>query len=169
MSKMRMIRVDKAVINVGVGEAGDRMTRAERMLMALIGRKPIKTISKTTSKELGLRKGAPIGLKVTLRGQEAEKFLERALWVKQNRLAGYSFDKAGNFSFGIRDYTDFEGLKYDPDIGPFGMDISVTLSRPGIRVARRRHTRRKIGARQRIGAEEARQYISGRFKVEVMA
>ncbi len=80
-----------------------------------------------------------IGCKVTIRGKEAEEFVKKALWIRENRLAKYSFDPEGNFSFGIQDYTDFPGMKYDPEIGIFGLDVSVSLSRPGKRVQTQEH------------------------------
>ncbi|MFQ6012416.1 MAG: 50S ribosomal protein L5, partial [Thermoplasmata archaeon] len=65
------------------------------------------------------------------------------------------------------DYTDFKGVKYDPDIGLFGMDVSVTLRRPGYRVARRRVHRRRIPHRHRTTAREAVDHVTKRFEVEV--
>ncbi|MFQ5986764.1 MAG: 50S ribosomal protein L5, partial [Thermoplasmata archaeon] len=82
-------------------------------------------------------------------------------------LFRYNFDPQGNFSFGVADYTDFKGVKYDPDIGLFGMDVSVTLRRPGYRVARRRIRRRRIPHRHRTKPQEAVDYVSARFQVEV--
>lgn len=158
----------KAVINIGVGEAGERLVRAQRVLQLLTNHKPIQTLSKRTNKDLGIRKGMPIGCMVTLRQREAEEFLRRALWVKNNRLAEYNFDKEGNFSFGIPDYTDFEDMKYDPDIGIFGMDISVTVERRGKRVAKKRRNRGRIPASHRVGREESIEFIKERFDVEIV-
>ena len=158
MSVMRMIRVEKAVINMGVGEGGEKLIKAEKVMVMLTKRKPVRTISRTTSKDLGLREGMPIGCKVTLRGKEAEEFITRAFWVKENRIADYSFDKEGNFSFGVNDYTDFEGMKYDPQIGIFGMDISVTLARKGKRIAIRKRQPRRLPQKQRITQDEGKNF-----------
>jgi large subunit ribosomal protein L5 len=162
------IMIDKVVVNIGVGEAGDKLIKAEKVLELLTHRKPVRTISRTTNRDLGIRKLMPIGCKVTLRKVPAEEFLKNALWVKENRITGYSFDKEGNFSFGIPDYTDFSGMKYDPEIGIFGMDISVTMKRQGYRISKRKHNRRKIPHKNRISSDEVKNFIKSRFKVEVV-
>jgi large subunit ribosomal protein L5 len=165
---MREVKIDKVVVNIGVGEAGEKLQKAERVLEMVSHGKPVRTISKTTNKDLGIRKFMPIGCKVTLRSDKAIKFLEQAFWVKDNKIAFYSFDKLGNFSFGIPDYTEFQGMKYDPNIGIYGMDISVTLTRPGLRVSQRRRMRRKVPPRHRVTEEEAKDFIKRQFKVEVV-
>lgn len=165
---MRDVRIEKTVVNIGVGEAGERLIKAQKVLEMLTGQKPVETISKTTNKDLGIREGMPIGCKVTLRGEKAEDFLKRALWVKNNRLANYNFDPEGNFSFGVPDYTEFEEMKYDPEIGIFGMDVSVSLKRPGYRVTKRRRRTSKIPTRHRVTREEGIQFIRDRFEIEVV-
>jgi large subunit ribosomal protein L5 len=110
----------------------------------------------------------PIGTRVTLRGTSAEAFLTSALEIRNNRLPGYSFDPRGNFSFGIQDYTDFPGMKYDPEIGVFGMDVSVSLMRPGWRVSRRASRARPIPRRHRVSRDDGIQFMKDRFKLEVV-
>lgn len=165
---MRDLRIEKTVVNIGVGEAGERLLKAQKVLEMLTGQKPVETISKTTNKDLGIREGMPIGCKVTLRGERAEDFLKRALWVKNNKLAKYNFDPEGNFSFGVPDYTEFEGMKYNPEIGIFGMDVSVSLKRPGYRVTKRRRRASKLPVRHRVTREEGVQFIRDRFDIEVV-
>ncbi len=166
---MRDIVIDKVVINIGVGEGGEKLRRAAKVIELLTGRKPVQTEAKKTIRDFNIRKGLPIGLKVTLRGKEAEDFLRRALWVKDFKVANYSFDATGNLNFGISDYTDFEGMKYDPDIGIFGMDISVVFKRRGgYRVARRRIARRKIPARHKVTREETMQYMREKFNLNIL-
>ncbi len=166
--KMRIIKVQKAVVNIGVGEAGEKLIKAENVLTMLTKRTPVRTISRTTNRDLGIREGMPIGCKVTLRGKEAEDFIKRAFWVKDNRIANYSFDPEGNFSIGISDYTDFEGMKYDPKIGILGLDLSVTLSRAGKRVALRKRGKRSIPRNHRVHREDGIEFVKNRFKVEVV-
>jgi large subunit ribosomal protein L5 len=167
-NKMREISIDKVVINIGVGEAGDKLIRAEKVIELLTHRKPIQTISRTTNRDLGIRKFMPIGCKITLRKDDAEKFLKDAFWVKENRIPGYSFDQEGNFSFGIPDYTDFPDMKYDPEIGIFGMDISVTMKRYGYHISRRKLNRRKIPTKTRITPGEVKEYVKSQFNIEVI-
>jgi large subunit ribosomal protein L5 len=167
MNSMRDIRIEKVVVNIGVGEAGDKLLKAQKVLEMLTGQKAIQTISRKTIRDWGIRKGMPIGAKVTLRGERAEKFLREALWARNNVLNSYNFDPEGNFSFGIPDYTEFKDMKYDPEIGLFGMDVNVVLQRPGYRVARRRIGRTRVPRRHRVSLEEAVRFVTERFQAQV--
>jgi len=166
--KMREIRLEKAVANIGVGDSGERLIKAEKVLAMITGKKPVRTIAKTTNRDLGIRKGQQIGCKVTIRGKEAEEFVKKALWIRENRLAKYSFDPEGNFSFGIQDYTDFPGMKYDPEIGIFGLDVSVSLNRPGKRIQRRSIMERSVPKRHRVSRKEGHEYVKQKYGVEVV-
>ena len=161
-------RIEKITVNIGVGEAGERLNKAEKVLENITHHKPIKTLSKTTNKDWGLRKKMPIGCKVTLRGNDAEDFLLRALKTRENKMADYSFDDEGNLSYGIPDHTLFEDQKYDPNIGIFGMDICITMEKQGYRVKCRRICPRKIPRRHRVKREETMNFFSEKFNVEVV-
>lgn len=152
---MRQVRIEKVIVNIGVGEAGDRLVKAERVLSELTGKRPTRTRAKSASRDWGVRRGQEIGVKVTLRGEDAEKFIKAALWVRNNRIPDYSFDDQGNLSFGVTDHTDFQAMKYDPETGVFGMDIAVVFTRPGRRVRDRRIRPARIGKEHRVTAEEA--------------
>jgi large subunit ribosomal protein L5 len=169
MSKeMREIKLDKAVVNIGVGDAGERLLKAVKVLQMVTSKKPVKTLAKTTNRDLGIRQGMQIGCKVTIRGKEAEEFVKKAFWIRENRIATYSFDPEGNFSFGIPDYTDFPGMKYDPEIGIFGLDVCVSLIRPGRRIAKRRIMRRRVPKHHRISKKEGQEFVRTKFGVEVV-
>jgi large subunit ribosomal protein L5 len=88
--------------------------------------------------------------------------------VKNNKIADYSFDVEGNFSFGISDYTDFKEMRYDPNIGIFGMDISVTLARRGLRVKNRKRASGKIPRNHKIKPDEAKKFVRTKLAVEVV-
>jgi large subunit ribosomal protein L5 len=158
----------KVTVNIGVGEAGEKLKKAELVLEGVTKQKPIQTLSKTTNKDWGIRKFMPIGCKVTLRKKAAETFLTNALKIRENKIAEYSFDDQGNFSFGIPDHTLFEGQRYDPSVGIFGMDISVTIEKPGYRIKYRRIDRRKIPQRHQLTKEETMKFITEAFHVEVV-
>ncbi len=155
---MREILLDKVVINIGVGQSGERHQKAYKMLEELVGQKPAITYAKKTIKNFGIRKGEAIGVKVTLRGEKAMKFLLDALTVKEMKLSKRSIGP-GYFSFGIEEHIDLPGVEYDPDIGIFGMDVCVSLMRRGYRVARRRRCKSKIGAKHRITKEETIEWL----------
>jgi large subunit ribosomal protein L5 len=165
---MRDLHVEKVVVNIGVGEAGERLAKAEKVLEMVTKQKPVETLSKTVNRDLGIREGMPLGCKVTLRGDAAVDFVKQALSIREMRVPEYSFDKEGNMSFGISDYTDFEGMKYDPEIGIFGMDISVVLRRPGNRITQRALLKRRIPKSHRVGRDEAIQYMKDNFQIEVV-
>jgi len=165
---MRNIRLEKAVINIGVGDAGERLLKAEKVLRMVTLKKPVRTVAKTTNRDLGIRKGMQIGCKVTIRGKDAEEFVKKCLEVRENRIPEWSFDPQGNFSFGVGDYTDLPGMKYDPEIGIFGFDVSVALSRPGRRVMTRKILKRPISKGHKITRAEGQEFARSRFNAEVV-
>jgi large subunit ribosomal protein L5 len=168
MNPMKELHVEKVVVNIGVGEAGERLAKAEKVLEMVTKQKPVETLSKTVNRDLGIRQGMPLGCKVTLRGDNAVEFVKQALSIREMRVPEYSFDQEGNMSFGISDYTDFEGMKYDPEIGIFGMDISVVLRRTGNRITQRALLKRRIPKAHRVDREEAIQYMKDNFEIEVV-
>lgn len=164
---MRRIYVQKVVLNIGVGRSGEVVERAQEVLRQISGRTPIQTKAKKTIRDFGVRKGEPIGVKVTLMGDEAFQLLKRLLIAKGLKLPITSFDDEGNVSFGIKEHIEIPGTKYDPDIGIFGLDVNVKLERPGYRVARRRLCPSKVGRKQKVKRDEAIQFMKDTFKVEV--
>jgi large subunit ribosomal protein L5 len=159
------VRVLKIVVNAGVGESGEPRTKAERVLQMVTRQKPVATRSKSTNRDFGIREGQEIGCKVTLRGAAATEFLNRALDARDRQLDPASIDRRGSFSFGISDYTDFAGMKYDPEIGVRGMDIAVELGRAGWRVRERALRSHALPKSVRLTREEARQFLLDQFKV----
>lgn len=165
---MTQPRIAKVTVNIGVGESGEKLQKAEKVLAKLTGHKPVRTLGKELNRELGVRPGEPIGCKVTLRGEDAESFVRRALYTRKNKVYAYSFDNQGNLQFGVADYTNFEGERYDPDIGVFGMDVCITLEKPGHRVKRRRSLTRSIPKQHRVTTQEARAFLTQKFDIEVV-
>ncbi|MFY9716323.1 MAG: 50S ribosomal protein L5 [Thermoplasmata archaeon] len=164
----RALRVIKVVVNAGVGESGEARTKAERVLEMVTHQKPVPTISHSTNRDFGIRKGQEIGAKVTLRGASANDFLARAFEARDRQLDGASIDRNGSFSFGISDYTDFAGLKYDPQIGIHGMDIAVEIGRAGYRIRNRRICSRSLPRSLRSTRDETRAFLAGTFQVNVL-
>ena len=163
---MRRVELDKVVINIGVGESGEKLKNAERIIEQITGQKPVETLAKRTIQPFGIKKGEPIGCKVTLRKEKAYEFLRKVFKI-QNRLYESQFDAFGNLSFGIEEHTDL-GIPYDPAVGIFGMDVSVSLKRPGFRIKERRIQRRKIPKKQRITREEGINFFIREFGVNVI-
>jgi large subunit ribosomal protein L5 len=164
---MQAPRIEKVVVNMGVGESGERLVKAETLMGKLTGRKSVRTVSRHKIPSWGLKKRDPIGCKVTLRGREADEFLKRGFSARDNQISASNFDEYGNFSFGVHEYIDFPGIKYDPDIGIFGMDITVTVERPGYRIKRRSLKKRKIPSRNLIDKEESIEFIKKKFGITI--
>ncbi|MFH0715179.1 MAG: 50S ribosomal protein L5 [Candidatus Diapherotrites archaeon] len=164
---MKQVRLEKVTINMGVGQAGEELKKAEEILKRVTDRKPVQTVSKSKIPTWGLREGLPIGVKVTLRGKPAAQFLEKAFHAKEKKLKGSSFDKWGNFGFGVKEYIDLPGAKYDPKLGIRGFDVLVSLEKAGYRVKRRKLKTSKVGKAQGISKEEAIAFVQQNFGVEV--
>ena len=164
---MRDIYIDKVVVHMGVGEAGEKLVKAENIMKTITGQLPIRSIAKKTQPAFSVRKGQPIGCKVTLRGKRAQKFFATATTILQKVVFESQFDKSGNISFGIEEHTDFPGMSYDPQIGIFGMDVNVVLERRGIRIARRHAEQKKLPVKQRVRKEDAIAFLKEQFQVEV--
>lgn len=164
----RAIRLIKVVVNAGVGESGEARSKAEKVLQMVTRQKPVATRSHSTNRDFGIRKGQEIGAKVTLRGAAATDFLSRAFEARDRQLDVASIDRFGNFSFGLADYTDFTGMKYDPAIGIHGMDIAVEVGRAGFRVRQRRLQSRPIPRSLRATRDETRTYLTTAFGVTIL-
>ncbi len=167
MSVMRNIRIDKVVVNIGVGQAGEPLENAQGLLETITGKRAVKTKAKSRNPTWSIRKGLPIGVKVTLRGKDAEDFLKKAFDAVNKKLKSSSFDGRGNFAFGVKEYIDFPGVKYDPNIGMYGFDVCVSLMRPGYRVSKRKIAKAKVGKSHIITDDEAREFVKSKFGVEV--
>lgn len=165
---MRKLAVQKIVVNMGVGESGEKLAIAENLLEGLTGQKPIRTYSRSTIKPWNIRKDAPIGCKVTLHGSKKEEFLNKAFVAVEKNLKITSFDRAGNFSFGIREHIDLPGMKYDPNVGIFGMDVCATVERPGYRVKKRKLINRRPSQKHLVSPEESMDFIRSTYGVNVV-
>jgi large subunit ribosomal protein L5 len=161
-------KIGKITINISVGESGVRLEKASQVLQSLIDQKPIKMKAKKTIRTFGIRKFEPIAIKTTLRGDKAIKFFKRALEVVENKLLQKCFDEFGNFSFGIKEHIELPGVKYDPNLGIYGMDISVSMERPGYRIHRRAIRRKKIPDRTKLSPEETMFFLEKNFGTTVI-
>jgi len=159
---MRNIRIDKVIVNCCVGESGDRLTRAAKVLEELTEQKPVYSKARLTVRSFGIRRNEKIACHVTVRGKKAEEILNRGLRVKEYELKAKNFSSTGNFGFGVDEHIDL-GLKYDPNIGIYGMDYFVVLSRAGYRVSRRKRKRTAVGPHHRVSKEDAQKWFKAKF------
>jgi len=133
-NEMQIPKLDKIVINMGVGEStGDskKPTVAAADLAAIAGQKPVITRARNSIAGFKLREGMPIGAKVTLRGARMYEFLDRLVNIALPRVRDFrglnpkSFDGRGNFAMGIKEHIVFPEINYDKVDQMWGMDIIV--------------------------------------------
>lgn len=163
---MKQIEVSKVTVNVGIGQVGEDVEKAVKLLEKITDKKAIRTESTDEAKGFGLRSGLNIGAMVTLRGEEAKEFIEKVLPAVEE-INSDAFDGDGNFAFGISEYIDVSGVDYDADIGMMGFEVTVNLERPGYRVNRRNYKPSDIGKEHKVSDDEARKFIEKEFDVEV--
>lgn len=149
-------------MNICVGESGDRLTRAAKVLESLTGQTPVFSKARYTVRSFGIRRNEKIAVHCTVRGAKAEEILERGLKVKEYELKNGNFSSTGNFGFGIQEHIDL-GIKYDPSIGIYGMDFFVVLGRPGNRVGRRRHATGRVGIHHRVTKDDAISWFKTKY------
>jgi len=160
--------IDKVVVNIGVGQAGEELQKAYKVLNSLVEQKPVIVTSKKNIKEWNVRKGQSIATKVTLRSEKALDFLKRTLVPFDNRILMSAFDNKGNFSFGLDEHIKVPGVKYDPELGIVGFDVSVRIVRPGFRIKNRKKDRRSIGKAHYLSKKEAMYYMANVFGAEIV-
>jgi len=161
-------RIEKVTVNVSVGRSGEPLEKASKILEKLTGQKPCFRRAKRTIKDFGIRRGEPIACLVTLRKQKAIEFLKKAFIAVGNKLSRSCFDKNGNFSFGIKEHIELPEVKYEPELGIIGMDVCVTMGKPGYRVKERKRRRSRVGAKHRVTVEETICFLKDVFGLEIL-
>jgi large subunit ribosomal protein L5 len=130
-------RIEKIVVNMGVGEAAHdskKMDAAVAELTAITGQKPVVARARKAIANFKLRRGLPIGAKVTLRGARMYEFLDRLVTIALPRvrdfrgLSGRSFDGRGNYAIGLKEQIVFPEINYDKIDAIRGMDIIIVTT-----------------------------------------
>jgi large subunit ribosomal protein L5 len=161
---MRTIRVEKLTLNFGAGKDQKQLEKGVTLLRAITGIEPVKTITQKRIPSWGLRPGLPVGAKVTIRGPQAADVCKRLLTARDFKLRTTNVDHNGNVSFGLKEYIDIPGVKYDPAIGIIGLECSVTLVRPGYRVRDRKLRKARINHRHRVSQQDAIAFMGQQFQ-----
>lgn len=134
MNKLQIPKVKKIVVNMGVGEAANEIKELDAAIadLAMItGQKPVITRASKAVANFKIRKGSPVGCKVTLRGRRMYEFLDRLINVALPRIRDFrgmptnSFDKANNYSLGIKEQVIFSEIEFDKIQKVRGMDITI--------------------------------------------
>jgi large subunit ribosomal protein L5 len=136
-NKLEVPRLDKIVINMGVGEATQDKKRVETAaaeMQAIAGQKPVITKAKKSIAQFKLREGMPIGCKVTLRRDRMYEFLDRLVTIALPRVRDFrglnprSFDGRGNYALGLKEQIVFPEINYDQIDKVRGMDVIITTT-----------------------------------------
>jgi large subunit ribosomal protein L5 len=162
---MRTIRIDKLTLNFGAGKDQKALEKGASLIKQLTGIEPVKTITVKRIPSWGLRPGLPVGAKITLRGPQAEELCRRLLTARDFKLKQTNIDQMGNVSFGLKEYIDIPGAKYDPAIGMIGLECSLTLKRAGYRVRDRKLRKGHISHRHRVSQNDATQFMKQKFSI----
>lgn len=167
-SPMKKISIAKVVLNMGVGKSGEPIEKAKRALQHISGQQPSPRFAKATQRDWGVHKGEPIGVAVTIRNEPAIALIKRLFAAKGNQMKGSSFDNFGNLSFGIKEHIDIPGVKYDPQDGILGLDIAISLTRPGFNIRFRSKHKASVGRGHIITSEDAKAFLTREFGIQVV-
>jgi len=165
---MRLPRVEKVVVNICVGKAGEEIQKAQKVLEQITNQKAVLVKAKKSVKEWDIRQGQSIAVKVTLRGDPAIAFIKKMLFVTNNQVLKSSFDGYGNFSVGLDEHIKLPEMKYSPELGIFGFTTAIRIARPGSRVKIRRKMRSKIEKSHYVSKHEAMYFMQKTFQAEVV-
>lgn len=168
MNVSKNIKIEKVTLNIGAGKDQTLLDKGMKLLKHIVpNAKPVKTVTQKRIPDWGLRPGLPIGCKVTLRKALAKSVLIKLLQAKANTLKDSQFDNNGNVAFGIHEYIDIPGVKYDPEIGIMGLEVCVTLERNGFRVKRKKLRTGKISSKHKISKQESIEFMKKEFNVKL--
>ena len=167
MNSMKDIKLGKVTLNIGAGTNTAKLEKGIKLISHIAGKKPVRTFTTKRIPTWGVRPGLPLGCKLTLRKREAREMLARLLQAKDNKLNSRQFDDLGNIAFGVHEYIDIPGAKYDPEVGIMGLEVCITLERAGFRVKKRRIRKAHIPKKHLIAKEEAINYLRNEFNVAV--
>ena len=164
---MREIKVEKVTLNIGAGANQDDVQKGVVLLTNITGKPPVKTLAKKRIAAWKIRPGLPVGVKATIRNEkEAKELLTRLLDAVDFEIYQKQFSENG-FAFGIREYIEIPGVKYEPKIGIIGLDVAVSLKRPGYRIRKRKLEQRSIPKNHKISKEDSMKFATDELNVKV--
>lgn len=164
---MRSIRIEKITLNVGTGKDQNVLEKGMQLIKHLTGSDPVKTMTSKRIPGWGIRPGLPVGCKLTIRNGQKSDLIKRFLGAKDNTLSLNNFDDRGNISFGVHEYIDMADTEYNPDIGIMGLQISITLERPGYRIKKRKIQKTKPSIKHIVSKEDAVNFMKENFKIQI--
>ncbi len=167
MADMREIVMDKVVVNIGTGSDVNAYENAKKLLTTLTESKPAAAKAKRRIPTFKIGKGTKIGVFVTIRGKRANE-LARRLFKTVDNVIGTRAISGNSVNFGIKEYIDIPGLKYDPTIGIIGMNVNVSFRRRGARVGLRKRRNAPVGKKHMlINRDEIKEHLKKEFGVGI--
>lgn len=164
-SNMEEIKINKLVINIGTGSDEQLQGSAKRLIEIITGKKPADELSRTRNPSFRIAKGQKIGAFVTIRGDGAKKLAVKLFDAIDNKLKPKAITN-NSISFGIPEYIDISGVKYDPKVGMMGMNVNISFMRNGLRVSLRKRNNARIPQKHRtVTRDEIIDYIKREFNV----
>jgi large subunit ribosomal protein L5 len=165
-NSMKEIQINKVVINIGTGSDQQLHASARLLIEIITGRKPADELSRTRNPAFKIAKGQKIGAFVTVRGEDARKLIVRLFEAVDNKVKIEAITN-NSISFGIPEYIDISGVKYDPKVGMLGMNVNVSFKRSGLRVALKKIKQSRVSKKHRtITKEQIIDYIGKEFSVK---
>ncbi len=163
MNPMTNIRIEKVVMSSGA--TGDDLKKAKKLLELISGMKAQIIASNKRIPAFNVSPGLEVGTRVTLRGQKAIELLKRLLAAIDNKLKKKQVSD-NHFSFGIEEYIEIPGMEYQRDIGIRGFNVTVVITKPGIRVKRRKIKSSRIPKRQLTKKDKIIKFMEEKFKTK---
>ncbi|MBS3087504.1 50S ribosomal protein L5 [Candidatus Pacearchaeota archaeon] len=161
---MREIKLEKVILNIG--GVGEKLEKGEILLKTVSGKKPIKVKATKRIPTWNVRPGLEVGIKVTLRGEDALKMVKRLLPAVDNILKEKQI-QPNCFSFGIHEYIEIPGMEYIREVGIMGFEVTVVFTRAGKSVEKKKVKRGK-SHRLTVSREEIENYLVTNFKTEIV-
>lgn len=160
---MREIKIEKLILSCG-GVKED-LDRYYKLISTISGMKPIKKQTVRRIPGFGIRPKMEVGCMVTIRSGKAEELLARLLSAVENQLKKKQIAD-NHFSFGIEEYINIPGEKYDREIGMAGLKVTIVFARKGKRVARKKIKKGKIAPKQIVPKQEIIKFMEENFETE---
>lgn len=161
---MKAIKLEKVILNIG--GVGEKLEKGEILLKTVSEKKPIKVKAVKRIPTWNVRPGLEVGVKVTLRGEDALNMVKKLLPAIDNTLKEKQI-QSNCFSFGIHEYIEIPGIEYIREVGIMGFEVTVVFSRAGKSVETKKVKRGKA-RRLTVTREEIENYLVEKFKTEII-
>ncbi|VVB80622.1 50S ribosomal protein L5 [uncultured archaeon] len=161
---MRTPKISKVVLNVG--GVGDKVDKGMILLQKLTGKKPVRVATTKRIPTWNVRPGLVVGVKVTLRGEDAENFIKKVLPAINSTIKERQI-RPNFVSFGVHEYIEIPGMEYIREVGIMGFEVTVVFLRAGKKVELRKVKRGKM-RRQDVTVEEIEKILQDKFKIKIL-